>query len=230
MTENINTTISATTTFFDLDGNIVPTGNYYFNIKNINGNEYTGDLIQKGKYGEFKFKARDLVKMMSVGQARLARRASVDEEGIPKCDSPCVKENRVFASFLSGKVTKNTIVRTYDEESLLNIKKENPLCSICLTDITLNKKELGCKHNFHKQCIDKWLEKKSNCPICRKEVIEDEPVVNFRSDSTRRRVSDDLFAYATFEERTQYYRNRLNRARERFRRLEQTRYRNTYWS
>ena len=56
MTENINTTISATTTFFDLDGNIVPTGNYYFNIKNINGNEYTGDLIQKGKYGEFKFK------------------------------------------------------------------------------------------------------------------------------------------------------------------------------
>ena len=66
MTENINTTISATTTFFDLDGNIVPTGNYYFNVKNINGNEYTGDLIQKGKYGEFKFKARDLVKMMSV--------------------------------------------------------------------------------------------------------------------------------------------------------------------
>ena len=112
----------------------------------------------------------------------------------------------------------------------MNIKKENPLCSICLTDITLNKKELGCKHNFHKQCIDKWLEKKSNCPICRKEVIEDEPVVNFRSDSTRRRVSDDLFGYSTFEERTQYYRNRLNRARERFRRLEQTRYRNTYWT
>ena len=69
-----------------------------------------------------------------------------------------------------------------------------------------------------------------NCPICRKEVIGDEPVVNLTSHSTRRRVSDDMFAYSTFEERTQYYRNRLNRARERFRRLEQTRYRNTYWT
>ena len=47
-------------------------------------NYAANELIQKGKYGEFRFKAKDLVKMMSVGQARLARRAIIEEEGIPK--------------------------------------------------------------------------------------------------------------------------------------------------
>lgn len=242
MTENIKTTISASNTFFDLDGNIVPTGNYYFNIKEIKGNEYTGDLVQKGVYGEFKFKAKDLVKMMSVGQARLARRANVDEVGIPKCDSPCVKQNRTFASFLSGRVTRNTVVRTYDEESLLNVKKENPMCSICLTDITINKKELSCKHQYHKKCIDKWLENKSTCPICRKDVGREEPVLDYTLPATSRRrrsVRDDMFS--TFEDRNNYYRHQLERARERYRRIsdtfdvrrrgwEVTTRNNTYWS
>ena len=227
MTDNINTTISATNTFFDLDGNIVPTGNYYFNVKNITGNEFTGDLIQKGLYGEFKFKAKDLVKMMSVGQARLARRASIDETGIPKCDSPNVTQNRVFASFLSGKVARNTIVRTYDEASLLNVKQENPMCSICLTDITLNKKELSCKHKYHKICIDKWLERKTTCPVCRKEVGSEDPVLDFTLPNMQRRrsVHDNLFTTSLY--RHQYYRERLERARDRYRHVSNT-YLNRY--
>jgi len=237
MTENIKTTISASNTFFDLDGNIVPAGNYYFNIKEIKGTEYTGDLVQKGIYGEFKFKAKDLVKMMSVGQARLARRANIDEVGVPKCDSPCVKHNRTFASFLSGKVTRNTVVRTYDEGSLLNVKKENPLCSICLTDITINKKELSCKHKYHKACIDKWLENKTTCPICRKDVGSEEPVLSYAlptSSSMRRRsVRDDLFASS--RDRSSYYREQLEVARARYRRVSDSferrrAQRNTYWS
>ena len=217
MTEKINTTISATNTFFDLDGNIVPTGNYYFEVNEIEGNEFKGDLIQKGKYGEFRFKAKDLVKMMSVGQARLARRANVDEIGIPKCDSPNIKQNRVFASFLSGKVTRNSVVRTYDEESLLNIKKENPICSICLTDITLDERELGCKHKFHKKCIKRWLERNPTCPICRKNVEEDTEVRPVNES-----IHDELFR---FRHRNNYYRRRLMEARERQRRLDRT-----YWS
>ena len=237
MTENIKTTISASNTFFDLDGNIVPTGNYYFNIKEITVNEYTGDLVQKGVYGEFKFKAKDLVKMMSVGQARLARRANIDEAGIPKCDSPCVRENRTFASFLSGRVTRNTVVRTYDEQSLLNVKKENPLCSICLTDITINKKELSCKHKYHKACIDKWLENKTTCPICRKEVGSEEPVLSYTLPTSssmmrRRSVRDDLFTSS--RDRSNYYRAQLEIARARYRRVSESfrrsnTQRNTYW-
>ena len=211
MTEKINTTISATDTFFDLDGNIVPSGNYYFEVKNIQGNEFSGDLIQKGKYGEFRFKAKDLVKMMSVGQARLARRAKIDEDGIPKCGSPSVRQNRVFASFLSANVTRNTVVKTYDEASLL--KRENPMCSICLTDVTLDKKVLSCEHVYHKKCIDKWLDRKSTCPVCRKEVGTEDPVLDFTIPTSRRRrrVRDELFTSSTFQERHNYYRLQLER-------------------
>jgi len=230
MTEKINTTISATDTFFDLDGNIVPSGNYYFEVKNIQGNEFSGDLIQKGKYGEFRFKAKDLVKMMSVGQARLARRAKIDEDGIPKCGSPSVRQNRVFASFLSANVTRNTVVKTYDEASLL--KRENPMCSICLTDVTLDKKVLSCEHVYHKKCIDKWLDRKSTCPVCRKEVGTEDPVLDFTIPTSRRRrrVRDELFTSSTFQERHNYYRLQLERERARYRRWQLSTRDNTYWS
>lgn len=43
-------------------------------------------------------------------------------------------------------------------------------CSICLVDYeegdqvrSLN----GCAHKFHLECIDKWLERSSQCPLCR---------------------------------------------------------------
>lgn len=230
MTEKINTTISATDTFFDLDGNIVPSGNYYFEVKKIEGNEFSGDLIQKGKYGEFRFKAKDLVKMMSVGQARLARRANIDEDGIPKCDSPSVRQNRVFASFLSANVTRNTVVKTYDEAS--SLKKENPMCSICLTDVTLDKKVLSCDHVYHKKCIDKWLDRKSTCPVCRKEVGTEDPVLDFTIPTSRRRrrVRDELFTSTTFQERHNYYRLQLERERARYRRWQSSTRTNTYWS
>lgn len=47
-------------------------------------------------------------------------------------------------------------------------------CSICLEDITskgLDKKELNCGHNYHKQCVDEWLQTNKTCPLCRTPVI-----------------------------------------------------------
>ncbi|KAI3744881.1 hypothetical protein L1987_57977 [Smallanthus sonchifolius] len=49
----------------------------------------------------------------------------------------------------------------------------NPECTVCLSSF-----EAGqmirvlptCKHQFHAECIDKWLESHSSCPICRHEV------------------------------------------------------------
>ena len=39
-------------------------------------------------------------------------------------------------------------------------------CPICLEDGVLY--QLNCKHGFHMNCIDKWINKKNNCPLCRK--------------------------------------------------------------
>ena len=44
-------------------------------------------------------------------------------------------------------------------------------CNICLDSIEKNLKKLKCGHCFHKSCINQWLEKKNDCPYCRKRVL-----------------------------------------------------------
>ncbi|GMG98546.1 hypothetical protein Nepgr_000386 [Nepenthes gracilis] len=47
-------------------------------------------------------------------------------------------------------------------------------CAVCLS--TLEGEQMArllpnCKHNFHAECIDKWLGSHSTCPICRTEAV-----------------------------------------------------------
>lgn len=47
-------------------------------------------------------------------------------------------------------------------------------CSICYSKYT-NKKtsaRLGCNHVFHKECILRWLETGTTCPLCRNHVVQ----------------------------------------------------------
>lgn len=55
----------------------------------------------------------------------------------------------------------------------MDVEKE---CSICF--VNYEEKELirelpDCKHHFHKRCLDKWLKKKAQCPMCRKNLFEE---------------------------------------------------------
>jgi hypothetical protein len=45
-------------------------------------------------------------------------------------------------------------------------------CSICFDKFKKGqyKRELNCKHDFHKKCIDKWSKENNSCPICRSEI------------------------------------------------------------
>ena len=43
-------------------------------------------------------------------------------------------------------------------------------CSICQEKIykwLCQNKKLSCGHDYHRKCINKWLTKESNCPVCR---------------------------------------------------------------
>ncbi|RMZ92979.1 E3 ubiquitin- ligase RING1-like [Brachionus plicatilis] len=44
-------------------------------------------------------------------------------------------------------------------------------CTICLNYFERNDrlKILPCNHKFHSDCILKWVERNSNCPLCRRE-------------------------------------------------------------
>jgi hypothetical protein len=47
-----------------------------------------------------------------------------------------------------------------------NISTKNP-CSICLLELNKDIKTLKCEHNFHKKCIDEWINTNNVCPLCR---------------------------------------------------------------
>jgi hypothetical protein len=53
------------------------------------------------------------------------------------------------------------------------------LCPICHESINVscfenNTNKTTCSHYFHSNCINKWLEKSSTCPVCREQLKEDE--------------------------------------------------------
>lgn len=50
------------------------------------------------------------------------------------------------------------------KEPLLPINTE---CTICLSNMD-NPFKTKCNHYFHKDCLDKWVKIKNNCPNCRK--------------------------------------------------------------
>ncbi|KAK2451932.1 RING/U-box superfamily protein [Trifolium repens] len=78
--------------------------------------------------------------------------------------------------------------------SSLKGSKEGLECSICLSkfeDIEILRLLPKCKHAFHIDCIDHWLEKHSSCPICRHKVnIEDQTTFAY-SNSLRMLVSEE---------------------------------------
>jgi len=60
------------------------------------------------------------------------------------------------------------------------IKKEdnllNETCFICMDHYKVNELKRilpNCSHCFHKKCVDKWLKKRSSCPVCRDELIKE---------------------------------------------------------
>lgn len=51
---------------------------------------------------------------------------------------------------------------------------ERAQCSICLGDcdpVVCQLTTTRCEHVFHKACLDKWLNKSDNCPVCRRTVV-----------------------------------------------------------
>lgn len=43
-------------------------------------------------------------------------------------------------------------------------------CSICLEGLKGSCRRLECTHSFHCVCIDPWLAKKRECPVCKHEL------------------------------------------------------------
>ena len=51
---------------------------------------------------------------------------------------------------------------------------EKPTCPVCIIDFEIGHKGmfLPCGHIFHPDCIKPWLKDHNTCPVCRKELPE----------------------------------------------------------
>jgi len=65
-------------------------------------------------------------------------------------------------------------VVTYTSDGFKNVDEESKRCTICLEHYEDQQevKFLWCLHRFHKNCVDQWLDKHTNCPFCKKDYSE----------------------------------------------------------
>src|SRR5690606_33600275 len=47
------------------------------------------------------------------------------------------------------------------------------ICGICREELISNIKVLECKHSFHEECINAWIERCNVCPFCRQVAVPD---------------------------------------------------------
>ncbi|XWS69924.1 hypothetical protein CRYUN_Cryun03dG0005000 [Craigia yunnanensis] len=70
--------------------------------------------------------------------------------------------------------------------SSLKGTKQGLECAVCLSkfeDIEILRLLPECKHAFHIDCVDQWLEKHSSCPLCRQKINAEDPTIFTYSNS-----------------------------------------------
>ena len=90
---------------------------------------------------------------------------------------------------------KTQLIKEMDEFQYKNkdkfkdfmMEKSCPICmkSYIITDII---KGLTCKHTFHKSCIEQWLEKHDDCPLCKCNFAEE---VKKRKSELEKNIYDE---------------------------------------
>ena len=82
----------------------------------------------------------------------------------------------------------------YSFGSVLKRKKEikykYKACCICLRDYRNGDKirKLNCNHYFHQKCIDPWVKKNIQCPLCKQSVINAQ-ILSKRRNTTNSDIS-----------------------------------------
>ena len=205
----IKTAISTIRSVYDENGNYLPTGNYFFRIKDYNQPVFTGNISHNEEsFGEFCFSPKKLVKMLAVGQSRLARRADMHHiRGMPGYPSPLnsppvvrrYNPNSFVSRYVVNGISRNTRINNHEEVQ----------CSICMEMIDrTDKKTLTCNHDFHAGCINTWLRTKDTCPLCRAPQRVEEP--ERQTISSRYTFNEDPFTREIERLQRDYRTGRVN--------------------
>ncbi len=88
--------------------------------------------------------------------------------------------NQLFDSPIIEKIPYIEALKGLKKKSFSKVRKEHRTmdqCAICLGDYTEKDKvaELNCdqRHYFHAACLEDWLKRKPECPLCKKPVVNE---------------------------------------------------------
>ena len=53
-------------------------------------------------------------------------------------------------------------------------RTQSDSCTICMEkyEVGVKFKRLGCKHEYHSECLNEWLKNSKKCPVCSQDVTE----------------------------------------------------------
>lgn len=80
------------------------------------------------------------------------------------------RRRRIFGITYDIELGQYDYTQCFNEKKYPDLTNEQNNCIICYEDYKINEKVYEikkCNHNFHKNCINQWLNEKEVCPICR---------------------------------------------------------------
>lgn len=97
------------------------------------------------------------------------------KEDIEKSGLEVIKAAQLPEYTKNGRIAENTVDRVSTQSQILMFLTVDlgPQCLICLSEYEGEEdvRVLTCRHAFHKDCVDTWMEKgRNNCPACRTKV------------------------------------------------------------
>jgi hypothetical protein len=82
-------------------------------------------------------------------------------------------------------ICENKIQREMDFIFEKKIIEKEKICSICLDETTSESRHyLRCGHFFHNDCLLRWFEENSQCPVCRLVLHKDYSKINFSENNS----------------------------------------------
>eukprot|EP00828_Plagiopyla_frontata_P010119 TRINITY_DN15303_c0_g1_i1.p4 TRINITY_DN15303_c0_g1~~TRINITY_DN15303_c0_g1_i1.p4 ORF type:complete len:108 (+),score=17.60 TRINITY_DN15303_c0_g1_i1:498-821(+) len=75
--------------------------------------------------------------------------------------------------YVNKGLTEEEIDKIPTVEYSPNEQFDQDICAVCQCQWEQGDllKTLHCNHNYHAQCIDEWLKKNKNCPVCKQDAI-----------------------------------------------------------
>lgn len=95
--------------------------------------------------------------------------------------------------------TEPTVNSETGEFNAPDIECHDSTCNICQEELINNKIKTPCNHLFCGSCFFKWMQEKPNCPLCRKEFVNEDIMKNISENREELSVLTSELEYTKYQ-------------------------------